>query len=237
MTVTANGNTVDSPDKSVTVSGTAAGGNGVANPPNATLALEDDDARPTALLVLTPSAITETGGVSTVTATLSGPSSGAVTVTVAAAAVSPAVSGDFALSTAKTLTIAAGAMASTGTVTVTANDVGWPDKSVTVSGTATGGNGVASPPNATLTLGYDDPPTIALVLTPTCDYGDGRGFDGDGEVVVGVERSGDADGGCGGGGVDGCGCGGLHPEHEEDADHRGGLDGEHRRGDGDRERQ
>ena len=73
MTVTANGNVVDSPNKSVTVSGTAAGGNGVAAPPNVTLTLEDDDATATATLVLTPSSILENGEVSTVTATLSAP--------------------------------------------------------------------------------------------------------------------------------------------------------------------
>ena len=73
------------PNKSVTVSGTATGGNGVASPPNATLTLADDDTLPTVALVLTPSTVGENGGVSTVTATLSGKSSAAVTVTVAAA--------------------------------------------------------------------------------------------------------------------------------------------------------
>ena len=170
VTVTANGNAVDSPNKSVTVSGTSAGGNSVANPPDATLTLEDDDALPTVALVLSPSSITETGGVSTVTATLSGPSSEAVTVTVAAAAGTGAVAGDFALSTATTLTLAAGATTSAGTVTVTANGntVDSPNKSVTVSGTAAGGNSVANPPAVTLTLEDDDAlPTVALVLSPS----------------------------------------------------------------------
>ena len=170
VTVTANGNDVDSPNKSVTVSGTAAGGNSVANPPNVTLTLEDDDALPTVALALTPSSISETGGISTVTATLSGPSSEAVTVTVAAAAGAGAVAADFTLSTATTLTLAAGATTSAGTVTVTANgnDVDSPNKSVTVSGTAAGGNGVADPPDATLTLEDDDAlPTVALVLSDT----------------------------------------------------------------------
>ena len=169
VTVTANGNTVDAPNKSVTVSGAAAGGNGVAAPPAVTLTLEDDDALPTAALVLTPSSITEEGGLSTVTATLSGPSSAAVTVTVAAAAGAGAVVDDFALSTATTLTIAAGATVSAGTVTVTANGnvVDSPNKSVTVSGASAGGNGVADPPDATLTLTDDETlPTVALVLTP-----------------------------------------------------------------------
>ena len=170
VTVTANGNDVDSPDKSVTVSGTAAGGNSVADPPDVTLTLEDDETLPTVALVLTPTSISETGGVSTVNATLSGASSEAVTVTVAAAAGTGAVAADFALSTATTLTLAAGSTTSAGTVTVTANgnDVDSPNKSVTVSGTAAGGNSVADPPDVTLTLEDDDDlPTVALVLTPT----------------------------------------------------------------------
>ncbi len=170
VTVTANGNVVDSPNKSVTVSGTAAGGNGVANPPNVTLTLTDDDALPTVALVLSASSITETGGVSTVTATLSGPSSAAVTVTVTAAAGAGAVAGDFTLSTAATLTFAANATTSTGLVTVTANgnDVDSPNKTVTVSGAAAGGNGVSNPPNVMLTLTDDDAlPTVALALSST----------------------------------------------------------------------
>ena len=170
VTVTGNGNSVDAPNKSVTVSGTAAGGNGVANPPDVTLTLEDDDALPTVALALSDTSISETGGVSTVTAALSGPSSEAVTVTVAAAAGTGAVAGDFALSSATTLTIAVGSTVSAGTVTVTGNgnSVDAPNKSVTVSGTAAGGNGVANPPDVTLTLEDDDAlPTVALVLTPS----------------------------------------------------------------------
>ena len=46
--MTAVNDTVDAPDKPVTVSGTAAGGNNVANPPNVTLT--DDEALPTVAL-------------------------------------------------------------------------------------------------------------------------------------------------------------------------------------------
>ena len=75
---------------------------------------------------------------------MSAESSQDVTLTVSAAPVSPATASDFALSTNKTLTIAAGSKTSTGTVTVTAvdNDVDAPNKSVTVSATVSGGNGV-----------------------------------------------------------------------------------------------
>ncbi len=164
VTVTANGNAVDSPDKSVTVSGTVTGGHGVAVPAAVTLTLTDNEALPTVALGLAPTSITESGGISTVTATLSGASSEAVVVTVGAAAGTGAVAADFDLSTATTLTIPAGQMTSTGLVTVTANgnDVDAADKSVTVSGTVTGGNGVAAPANVTLTLTDDDVRSVTL---------------------------------------------------------------------------
>ena len=167
VTVTANGNDVDSPDKEVTVSGTVEGGNGVAVPADVTLTLTDDETLPTVALALSPPSITENGGISTVTATLSGKSSEAVTVTVGAAAGTGAVGADFDLSTARTLTIAAGQTTSTGAVTVTANDntVDAPDKTVTVSGTVTGGNGVALPTAVTLTLTNDDMAAVTLLLS------------------------------------------------------------------------
>ena len=238
VTVTANGNTVDSPNKSVTVSGTSAGGNGVVNPPNVTLTLTDDETLPTVALVLTPTSITETNGVSTVTATLSGPSSEAVTVTVAAAAGAGAVAADFALSSATTLTFAAGSTTSAGLVTVTANGntVDSPNKSVTVSGTAAGGQRGGGPD------GRDPDPGGRRHLADGgagalrhVDFGDGRRSDGDGGTLRSVERGGDGDGGRGGG--DGRGRGRLHPEHGDDPDHRGGGDDERGHGDGDRERQ
>ena len=72
----------------------------------ATFNITDDDAKPTVTLALSSASIDEDGGVTTVTATLSHPSSQDVTLTVAAAAVSPAVAGDYTLS-GTTLTIAA----------------------------------------------------------------------------------------------------------------------------------
>ena len=194
VAVTANGNTVHSPNKSVTVSGTAAGGHGVSNPPNATLTLEDDETLPTVALALTPTSISETDGISTVTATLSGVSSEAVTVTVAAAAVAStgAVSGDFTLSTAATLTLAAGSTVSAGEVTVTANgnDVDAANKSVTVSGTAAGGNRVANPSNVTLTLTDDDTAGVSVSpATSTTNPAGDDGVGGDGDLHGGVGQA------------------------------------------------
>ena len=158
VTVTAVDNPVDAANRTVTVSGTASGGHGVAAPSDATLTLADDEATATAALVLMPASISENGEVSTVTATLSHPTTEATTLTVAAAAVSPAVAGDFTLSTTTTLTLAAGATTSTGLVTVTANNNNdaTGSKQVTVSATASGGRGVANPANATLALRDDD---------------------------------------------------------------------------------
>ena len=170
VTIAAQNDDVDGPDKQVTVSATASGGNGVPAPSSVTLTITDEDATPAVSLALAPSSIGENGGVSTVTATLSGESSEAVEVTVSGAAVSPAVAGDFALSSNKVLRIAAGETTSTGTVTIAArnDDVDGPDKSVTVSATVSGGNGVSAPSSVTLTIADDEaPPTVTLVLSPT----------------------------------------------------------------------
>ena len=98
---------------------------------------------PTVTLQLMPTAISENGGSATVTARLSQVSAETTRVTVSAAAVSPAVEGDFMLSTNKTLTITAGQITSSGTVTITANNnnVDAPSKTVMVMGTATNSGG------------------------------------------------------------------------------------------------
>ena len=164
--LTATNDTIDeSATESVTVglgtlnanSGTNLDG-GASGSGTATFNITDDDVTPTVTLALTPATIDESGddNVTTVTATLSGASSQDVTLTVAAAAVSPAIAGDFTLS-GTTLTIAAGATTTTGTVTITAvdNTVDAPNKTVTVSATASGG-GVAAPTSQTLTIADDD---------------------------------------------------------------------------------
>ena len=163
FTLTPTNDAVHEADETITVSGTS----GVLTVNSATITLTDDQALPTVALALGPMSISENGGVSTVTATLSAASSAAVTLTVAAATGTNAVAADFSLSTAKTLTIAAGATTSTGAVTVTAvnNDVDAADKSVIVSATAAGGNGVAAPSDVTLTLTDDD--TAGVTFSPT----------------------------------------------------------------------
>ena len=176
VTIAAVDNDEDAPDKTVTVSGSVSL-EGVTAPADATLTIADDDEpapteAPVVTLVLTPGSIGENGGASTVTARVSPVSAEAFTVTVTAAAVDPAMAGDFTL-TGTTLSFAAEATGSTGVVTIAAvdNDEAAPDKTVTVSGTVSL-DGVTAPADATLTIADDDEPApteapvVTLVLTP-----------------------------------------------------------------------
>ena len=163
IVVDIKGDEVDEINETVTVT--------LVNPTNATVStaqgaetasgtITDDEATPTVTLALAPSSIAESGqgNSSTVTATLGGRSSKAVVLTVSAVPVLPAVAGDITLSGDKELTIAAGALSSTGVVTVTANDndIDHANRQMTVSATVTGGHGVLAPADATLTITDDD---------------------------------------------------------------------------------
>ena len=112
---------------------------------------------PTVTLNLSPDAIVENGGVSTVTAKLDRASSAETVVTVTATPDAPAGADDIR-QTGTTLTIAAGEKTSTGTVTITAvdNAVDAPAKTATVSGTAANTQGVTGPEAVTLTIRDDD---------------------------------------------------------------------------------
>ena len=197
VTVTAVDDDVYAPDKSVTVSATSAGGNGVANPSDATLTIAEDDDAPRVTLVLSRDRIREDAAApaderkTAVTATLSHPASGATAITVTATADTNAAAADFTLSSATTLTIAAGQTASTGTVTITAAndaidsvvDSAVAGKKVVVAGGASGG--LADPADVDLLIVEDD--AAALVLDPAIpsdprqpwfvvDEGDGTTF-------------------------------------------------------------
>ena len=167
IVIKVKGDTLDEPNETIivtlnapthaTVSSTEGAGTGTGT-------ITDDDGTPTATLVLSSASITENGGTSTVTATMNGTSSHAITLTVATAAMSPAIAGDIKLSTNSTLTIAAGATTSTGAVTITAkdNDVDAPNKTFTVSANTSGDSGVANPANKTLTITDDDTRGISV---------------------------------------------------------------------------
>ncbi len=124
-------------------------------------------APPQVILVLSPSAITEPAGVSTVTAALTPAVSVETQVTVSATAVSPAGPGDFTLS-GSTLTIPANQTSSEGLVTLTAQDnhVDGPEtKAVTVTGTVPPTAPVTAPAAVTVTITDDD--ARGVTVTPT----------------------------------------------------------------------
>ena len=165
--VTAVDNDEDTPDRTVTVSGTVSLAT-VTAPLPVTLTITDDD-EPAVTLVLTPPSIAENGGVSTVTATVFPASPDPFTVTLAATPVDPAGPEDFVLE-GTLLSFAAASTESTGEVRVTAvdNDEDAPDRTVTVSGTVSLET-IAAPLPVTLTITDDDEPTkpaVTLVLTP-----------------------------------------------------------------------
>ena len=165
FTLTPAADTVDEPDETVSVGGTmTVSGLSVTG---TTVKITDDDATPAVTLELSDDSIGEDGGEATVTAKLNHASSDETTVEVSAVAVSPAVAGDLTLSANKMLTIAAGATASSGDVTITgvANAVDAADKSVTVKGEGTNTQGVTDPVDVTLTLEDDD--TRGVEVDPT----------------------------------------------------------------------
>ena len=179
VTVTAVDNDTDAPPKDVTVSGAAVNPHDIAgDPASLTLTIEDDEPAPTVTLALSSTLVAEAGGVTTVTASQSHPSSEATTVTVSAEAVAaPAVAADFTQS-GTTLTIPAGSTDSTGTVAVTGvnNDVDHDPatKEVEVSGTAANPYAVAG-----------DPPALRFELQDD----DTRGFAWTPEVLVARENT------------------------------------------------
>ena len=126
-----------------------------------TITLTDGDTAPAVTLVLTPDSISENGGVSTVTATLTGPSEIPLDVTVSA----EGVAADFELA-GTTLSFAANATDSTGEVTVTGVDnvVDAPDKQVRIQGSVSDTRFTA-PEVALLTLEDDDEASNTVTIT------------------------------------------------------------------------
>ena len=185
VTLTAVDNATDAPATEVTVAATAANDLGATDPAGATLTITDDDPAPVVTLVLTPAAIDESDDSgttateehrTTVTATLDRLSSEPTTVSVSAAAVTPAAAGDFTLSGSE-LTIDAGETSSTGTVTITAadNNIDAANKTVRVSATAANDQGKADPAAVTLTITDDDAAPTPLVEVDPASVGEAAG--------------------------------------------------------------
>ena len=117
---------------------------------------------PTVTLTLADSSISENGGSTTVSATLSHASSASTTITVTA------VSGAYTVGADKTITIAAGSTSNnsdTATINAVDNTRDEANRSVTVTATAQNSQGIGAVTGASLTLEDDDSaPTVTLSL-------------------------------------------------------------------------
>ena len=153
----------------------------LSDPANATLAtatgtgtITDDETVPAVTLALSAAEIPENGGSATVTATLDASSSAETVITVSAAGGADTDHTDFTLGSARTLTIAAGDTASTGTVTISAEDdaADEANKIVRVTGAAANSVGVTDPPEVLLTIVDDDGQSGVYLDSPSVTEGD-----------------------------------------------------------------
>ena len=192
VTITAENNALDEPNKSVTVSGTVSH-NGVATPASKTLTITDDDPAP--MLSIDSPSVTEGDSGSknlTFTATLSAASGREVTVDYADAGTGTATSGtDYTAITAGTLTFAAETTSQTFNVAVTGDVLDEADETVkvrlkdpvnaAVSTTAGIGTGTITDNDATPTLSISSPSvtegnsgSTSLTYTVTLSAASGR---------------------------------------------------------------
>ena len=152
ITVSVTGDTLDEADETVVVT--------LSNAANATIGtatgtgtITDNDLAPTVTLSVADASISENGGSTTVSATLSHASSEATTITISPVANAYAVGSD------ATIAIAAGETANssdTATINAVDNDTGEADRSVTVTGSASNAQGIGQVTGASLTLEDDD---------------------------------------------------------------------------------
>ena len=168
VTVSAVADDVDAPDGTYAVSAQVTAGSAAA-PAAVRLTIADDDDPPRVELQLSKEEIEEDDGPVTVTARLTGGRSGVLTtVRVAVTPVGEASTDDYVLSDDDTLTIAARARESVGTVTITPqdDDLYGPTRTLTVSGTAANARTVTGPAARTLEIGEDeDTPVVTLALS------------------------------------------------------------------------
>ena len=162
VTVTAVDNDIDAPDKPVTVKGEVKAEDyllGTIAPATAPpLTITDDDDPPVVTLAVSPGAITENSGQSTVTATLDRPSSREIVVTVATAS-------EYTLSANPRLTFPADETTSPDVVTLTArdNEIDAEDATVSVGGRPTPSGLTVHAANITI----EDDDTRKVTVSPT----------------------------------------------------------------------
>ena len=196
--ITARNNGIYTPNKAVTVSGTATNGMGIDQPEPLTLTIVEDDTESTAVtLSVSPNTVSEgaTGNAQrvTVTATLdeaARPEATAVSVTVAGDTATAGV--DFTAVQDFTMTIPADATSAMETFTLAPlnDNADEPDETVRISGTTTAGLSVLPAAGVSVAISDNDPiPQVSLVLTPASISEDG----GTSTVTATLDRPSSAD--------------------------------------------
>ena len=132
------------------------------------LTITDDEAVPELTVELAPASISENGGVSSLTASLSGAARFEVAVEVTAVAPRGSAAAEGLTRTGATLTFAAGSTTPTGTVQFTAvdNDVDDGDRQYSIRWSKTGSVQPVGATTEVLTVTDDDETVLTLALTP-----------------------------------------------------------------------
>ena len=175
-TLTANADAIFEGDEQIQVgiSFVSGGEAAVTSPQTATITITDQQAAPTVSLSATPLFISENGGLSTLTATLSGATSEQVIVSLDATG-GTATPEDYSLP--GTITIGSGNLSGSTTVTAINNDRYAPDQSIIIEiSDVSGGGALAASDQQSVTIIIEEdeiPPSVSLSATPTSMTEDG----------------------------------------------------------------
>ena len=136
--ITANDNSLDTPDKTITVKGEIPTGLALRTPSDISLTITDDDDPPELGLAVSPATIAEDGGVATVTVSTTGTSIFADNQTITLTFAGTATKGTDYTVSSETLTLSAGERSVTSTVTATDDTTDESDETVLVTATHDG---------------------------------------------------------------------------------------------------
>ncbi len=165
---------VDTPDKTVKVSGELSSGARPTAPVDVTLTIEDDDAAPVLSLKVDPDEIDEDGGKSTITVSTGDTTfAEAQVITLSIASDSTATETDDYTVSSKSLTLGAGAGSVTATVTAVNDSVYEGDKTILIDATS---GGSAAGTQQEITIAEDEPEPELSIASVTVDEGEAVAF-------------------------------------------------------------
>ena len=163
VTITANNNIADTPNKTVRVSGTADNGHGVTDPDDEDLTITDDDAAPAMALEVNPAVIAEAGDSATVTVEITNGVTFAEDQEIRLSFAGTAAKGTDYTVGLERLTLTAGERSTAATVTTV--DDALDDEAETIRVTARHGGGVLGA-EQTITITDDDASPVITTASP-----------------------------------------------------------------------